>query len=142
MASHGLEILNRNVQITQEWVKELDGMLGWNDHARTYRLLRATLQTLRDCLPLAEIADFSAQMPTLLRGVFYEHWRPGVKKQRFDLDDFYARLNEAFKQDPIEDIGDAVATVFEFLSTRISAGEIGDVRHALPPSIREIWQHA
>jgi uncharacterized protein (DUF2267 family) len=64
----GLEILNRNVQITHEWIDELDAMLGWNDKGRTYRLLRVTLQTLRDCLPLAEIADFAAQMPTLLRG--------------------------------------------------------------------------
>lgn len=142
MGKPGLEILNRNVQITHEWINELDAMLGWNDTARTYRLLRATLQTLRDSLPIAEIADFSAQMPTLLRGVFYEHWRPGAEKRRFDLDHFYARLDEAFSQDPIEDVGEVVAVVFEFLSSKISAGEIGDVRHALPASIREIWQHA
>lgn len=142
MTTPGLEILNRNVQVTHEWINELDAKLGWNDKTRTYRLLRVTLQTLRDCLPLAEIADFSAQMPTLLRGVFYEHWRPGAEKKRFDIDHFYARLDEAFAQDPIEDIGDVVPVVFEFLSTRISAGEIGDVRHALPASIREIWQQA
>ena len=142
MAISGLEILNRNVQITHEWINELDAMLGWNDKTRTYRLLRVTLQTLRDCLPIAEIADFSAQMPTLLRGVFYEHWRPSAPKNRFDLDHFYARLGEAFSQDPIEDLGDVVAVVFEFLSSKISAGEIGDVRHALPAAIREIWQHA
>ena len=142
MTTPGLEILNRNVQITHEWINELDAMLGWNDKARSYRLLRVTLQTLRDCLPLAEIADFSAQMPTLLRGVFYEHWRPGAEKKRFNVEQFYARLDEAFSQDPIKDMGDVVAIVFDFLSAKISAGEISDVRHALPVSIREVWQHA
>lgn len=135
----GLEILNRNVQITHEWIDELDAMLGWNDKGRTYRLLRVTLQTLRDCLPLAKIADFAAQMPTLLRGVFYEHWRPNAQKHRYDIDRFYASIDHAFAQDPLEDTGDLVSRVFGFLSSKISTGEIGDVRHALPEPIRELW---
>jgi uncharacterized protein (DUF2267 family) len=34
---------------------------------------------------------------------------------------------------------EAVATVFALLSRKVTAGEIADVRHALPKDIRKLW---
>ena len=115
-------------------------MLGWSDKSRSYRLLRTVLQTLRDWLPVNESADLAAQLPALLRGVYYEHWRPATTpvKQRSKAD-FLARVDHAFVGDPILYTAEAVSIVFQFLSGKVSAGEIADVRHALPADLRALW---
>ena len=139
MSTVGLESIDHTVQLTHGWINELDAMLGWNDKARSYRLLRSVLQALRDWLPVNESADFAAQLPNLLRGVYYEHWRPATTpvKQRSKAD-FLARVDHAFVGDPIAYTAEAVSIAFQFLSTKIAAGEIADVRHALPADVRAL----
>ena len=138
---HGLEMLDHTVHLTHEWIKELDADLGWRNKPRTFRLLRAVLHALRDCLPAAEAADLAAQLPTLMRGVFYEGYRPAHEhKHRWSADDFLVRLNRSFDNDPVEEgMADAAKVVFRQLARKVSLGEIEDVLGALPTEIRELW---
>ena len=91
------------------------------------------------CQP-TKSADFAAQLPTLLRGVYYEHWRPAATpvKDRSRAA-FLARIDHAFVGDPIIFTPEAVSLTFEYLSGKIGAGEIEDVRHALPADLRALW---
>jgi uncharacterized protein (DUF2267 family) len=138
-AAH-LESIDHTVQLTHVWINELDARLVWDNKSRSYRLLRAVLQALRDWLPINEAVDLAAQLPTLLRGVYYEHWRPAATpvKERSRAA-FLARIDHAFTTDPIVDTSEVVSRVFEFLSDKVAAGEIEDVRHALPADLRAIW---
>jgi len=140
MSTTGLEGIDHTVQVTHSWINDLDSALGWQNKKRTYRLLRSVLQAIRDWLPTNEMADFAAQLPELLRGAYYEHWRPATTpvahRKRAD---FLARIDEAFANDPLAFTPDLVSTVFVFLSDKISRGEIKDVRHALPADLRELW---
>ena len=140
MNNDRLESINHTAQLTHIWINELDEMLGWSDKSRSYRLLRTVLQTLRDWLPVNESADLAAQLPGLLRGVYYEHWRSATTpiRQRSRAD-FLARVDHAFVGDPILYTAEAVSIVFQFLSGTVSAGEIADVRHALPADLRALW---
>jgi uncharacterized protein (DUF2267 family) len=140
MSTQGLESIDHTVQLTHTWINELDDNLGWTDKHRSYRLLRSVLQGLRDWLPMDESADFAAQLPTLLRGVYYEHWRPATTpvKQRSKAD-FLDRINAAFVGDPLFNTTEVVSVAFFFLSTKIASGEIEDVRHALPADLRALW---
>jgi uncharacterized protein (DUF2267 family) len=140
MSAVGLESIDHTVQLTHIWINELDARLGWEDKHRSYRLLRTVLQAIRDSLMVDEAAGFGAQLPELLRGVYYEHWRPAttpVKKR--SKADFIARIDTAFKADPIGFTPDAISAVFELLSDKITAGEIQQVHHALPADIRALW---
>jgi len=141
MTAHGLEMLDHTVQETHEWINELDKALGWNNRHRAFRLMRAVFHALRDCLPPAEAAGVAAQLPTLLRGVFYEEWRPTRPHHgRWKRDEFLERLNASFKQDPVEEgMADAAKAVFAQLVKRVSKGEIDDVVNTLPGEIRELW---
>lgn len=140
MSAVGLESIDHTVQLTHEWINELDARLVWDSKSRSYRLLRVVLQTLRDWLQPNEAADLAAQLPTLVRGVYYEHWRPAATpvKERSRAA-FLARIDHAFTTDPIVDTPEVVSRVFAFLSDKIGAGEIEDVRHALPRDLRAIW---
>jgi uncharacterized protein (DUF2267 family) len=140
MSAVGLESIDHTVQLTHAWINDLDASLGWNHKHRSYRLLRTVLQAVRDWLPVNEAVELGAQLPMLLRGVYYEHWRPGTTpvKDR-SMADFMARIDHAFRTDPIQSTPEAVAAVFGLLSDKISAGEIEDARHALPAEIRALW---
>ena len=140
MSAAGLESIDHTVQLTHIWINDLDSRLGWENKHRSYRLLRTVLQALRDWLPVNEAAGLRAQLPELLRGVYYEHWRPAttpVKHRK--RAEFLARIADAFRNDPISSTSNAATAVFELLSHKISEGEIEDVRQKLPADIRALW---
>ena len=140
MTAVGLEGLEHTVQLTHTWINELDDRLGWNNKPRSYRLLKAVLHALRDWLQLNEAADLAAQLPTLLRGAYYEQWRPATTPVGHRTKaDFLARVENSFKIDALPQTSQAVMAVFELLSKKISPGEIEDVRHALPEELRNLW---
>jgi uncharacterized protein (DUF2267 family) len=140
MSAVGLESLEHTVQLTHVWINQLDERLGWNNKPRAYQLLKAVLHALRDHLQINELADLAAQLPTLLRGAYYEQWRPSATpvKNRSRAA-FLALIDDHFKRDPLPNTVQAVRAVFELLSAKISKGEISDVRHALPEEIRTLW---
>ena len=140
MSAVGLEGLDHTVQLTHRWINELDDRLGWSNKPRCYRLLKAVLHAVRDWLPPNEGADLAAQLPTLLRGVYYEQWRPAaVPVKHRTKADLLARVEHTFKMDPLEQSAQAVIAVFELLSSKITAGEVDDVRRALPEDVRNMW---
>src|SRR5271165_6591201 len=69
-------IIERNVETAHIWLKELSHELGAEDHQYAYRVLRAVLHALRDRLTVDVAAKLAAQLPTLIRGVYYEDWVP------------------------------------------------------------------
>jgi uncharacterized protein (DUF2267 family) len=140
MSTHGLEALEHTVQLTHVWINALDERLGWNSKPRAYRLLKAVLHALRDWLPHEEADDLAAQLPTLLRGAYYEQWRPArtpVKHRKHA--DFLACVDAAFAADPLPDTAAAVTAVFDVLTEKISVGEVEDLRGSLPEDIRNLW---
>jgi uncharacterized protein (DUF2267 family) len=140
MSAQGLENLQHTVQLTHIWINELDSRLAWNNKPRSYRLLKAVLHALRDSLQVNEAVDLGAQLPGLLRGAYYEQWRPSVTpiKNR-SIGDFLDRVNEDFRKDPLPNSAQAVMAVFQLLTKKITEGEIDDVRRALPEEVRNIW---
>ena len=140
MSAVGLEALDHTVQITHVWINDLDRKLDWDNKSRAYRLLKAVLHALRDWLQVNDSAHLAAQLPELLRGAYYEQWRPAiVPVKKRSKADFIARVQESFKADPIENPVQAVLAVFELLSKKITRGEIEKVRRALPQELRNLW---
>ncbi len=50
------------------------------------RVLRAWLHTLRDRLTVEASAHFSAQLPDLIRGIFYQAWNPSAVPDKYDAE--------------------------------------------------------
>jgi uncharacterized protein (DUF2267 family) len=140
MSAQGLEGLDHTVQLTHIWINELDDRLQWNNKARSYRLLKAVLHALRDSLRVDEAANLGAQLPGLLRGAYYEQWRPATTPVRsHSVEEFLDRVNEHFRRDPLGEPPQAVMAVFQLLSKKITEGEIEDVRGCLPEAVRNLW---
>ena len=70
----GQTTLDHAPQVIAEWLNELREDLGWVDKGRTYLLLRTALHAIRDSLPETEAADIAAQLPLLLKGIWWDGW--------------------------------------------------------------------
>lgn len=140
MSAQGLEVIDHTVQLTHGWINDLRGRLGWESSRDVLRLLRVTLLQVLDHLNHDELAQLSAQMPILIRGMFFEGWSPSKTPVR-------ERTTESFLAPIEEKVGhvqgwrglEDVTAVFETLNSKVSQGEIEDVRAGLPQSIRDIW---
>jgi uncharacterized protein (DUF2267 family) len=98
------------------------------------------LHALRDWLEVDESANFAAQLPGLLRGAYYEGWRPATTPtRRRNRQAFLDHVEREFKRDPLGNTAECVTAVFQLLEHKITAGEIQDVRCALPADVREMW---
>lgn len=138
--SSELSGVDETAQVTHIWVNDLLQRTGWYDKQRAYRLLRATLHALRDHLPVNEAADLGAQLPTLIRGVYYEGWQPAKTpvKDR-SKDGFIYQVQDAARLDRMDGPEGAVRAVLALLSEKVTEGEMADVRRSLPKHIRGLF---
>ena len=141
MSSTGLPAFDDTIHATNTWLHELTSRLGWEDRYKAYRLMRVCLHVIRDRLPVTEAAQLAAQLPMLMRGIFYEGWRPAtVPKKVRNADEFLEPLREAFSQDPDFDAEAAFREFVAVMKMHISGGEFEDVRQSMPHDIRRLWE--
>lgn len=123
----------------QQWVNDLSDDLGWNER-RAHRLLRCVLHALRDWLTEAEMADLAAQLPELVRGIYFEGWKPSdtpVRDRRKEA--FVDRIRQDMANDPPGDPDRAIAAVFRLLDRHLDQGEIVQVKASMKKALRQLW---
>jgi uncharacterized protein (DUF2267 family) len=141
MSSSILEVFDASLQKAQVWLNELASELGWEERPQNACLaLRTALHALRDRLTVEEAVHLGAQLPILIRGVYYEGWKltgkPVKERHKSDFLDHIARV---FRDDETVDPEKVMRGVFKVLNRHISAGEIDNVKHLLPKSLQELW---
>lgn len=139
MKTTGIATLDHAPQVFAQWLNELSDDLEI-DRTRAYGLLRTTLHAIRDFLTVDEAADLGAQLPVLVRGIYYDSWNPSATpvKPR-NKADFLARVDARFRKDPLEDTERAVAAVMDLLRRHVSWGEFDQVRNAMRAPLRDLW---
>lgn len=140
MTAQGLEVIDHSVHLTHEWINELAGRLDWSSKRSALRLLRVTLHHIRDHMHVDELAQFSAQLPILIRGFFFEEWVPKTTpiKERHAAD-FVAYINGLMNECEEYRGREDIKCVFDLLNARISRGEMENVRSVMSEDIRSLW---
>jgi uncharacterized protein (DUF2267 family) len=117
--------------------------LGMTDAHYALRGLTAVLHALRDELSANQNAALASQMPTMLRGLYFQEWKPQpVEPKHSSRDVFLRRVDAAFDRyemppNPV----DVVQNVFAMLEYRMS-GECRKIRRTLPSDLRGLWPTA
>lgn len=131
--------VTKGLQTVQEWLKELKDKGELADEAAAYSILRAVLHQLRDRLTLEEAVDLGAQLPLIVRGLYFQDWRPHKVPRKI-------RSKDAFLDELSKDVLPytypvdwAVTTVFALLADHCDPGEIADVIGQLPDDLKELW---
>lgn len=135
------ELFTETIEKTGYWLQELMGELGSTHPQKAYSVLRAVLHTLRDRLTVGEAADLGAQLPTLVRGFYYEGWRPtGHPPKIRNKEEFLQHVKQLYPGLSDEDRERAVRAVFRLLAGHVTGGELKQVKDQLPADIRSLWE--
>jgi uncharacterized protein (DUF2267 family) len=139
MSANGLEVFDRTLQITHIWLDEIIEDLG-TDRQTAWRVLGAVLRALRDRLPPGLSAHLSAELPLLVRGAYFDQWRPGEETLKLrSFAEFLERVSAGLAHGkPIGSL-DATRAVFAVLGRHLDPGQIEKVSHVLPADLRAFW---
>ena len=137
----GVENLDRSIDKANKWLADIDAGFGTSDRRLAYRVLRAWLHCLRDRLSVEVAAHFAAQLPELLRGVFFDGWNPSRVPQKYDRAAYVARFaREARVRD--SDVVKAARIVSAVARRHMSAGVMAEVFRLLPAELRDLLEPA
>ena len=137
----GHAAIDEAAQVVAEWLNLLCDDLEWDEKGRAYLLLCETLHAIRDYLTVDEAADLAAQLPLIIRGIFYTGWKPSrTPINPRGKDDFLIRVSERFGKKPLEDPEAAVVAVFDLLRRKVSLGEIDHVSKSMRGPLQELWR--
>jgi uncharacterized protein (DUF2267 family) len=135
---------NASLQKTYEWLGDVESALPFGDRQTAYHALRSVLHTLRDRLTAEEACDLAAELPSVLRGIYFEGWSPAHKPVKMNALEFTDQI-ETLLEPLLEPGADGLETescisaVFGVLEKHISPGEISDIRGALPREFQDFW---
>ena len=131
--------LSLAVNATDDWIDDLLRRLGWHDRERDFRALLAGLHALRDSLSRDEAVYVGAQLPPLLRGLYYEGWHPGAGGAARSRSAFLERIHDGVHRDPGVNAEEVARAVFALLAARLPAAEVEDAKAATPKSLHNLW---
>ena len=131
--------LNAAVRATEDWIDDLMRRLGWHDRERVYTALLAALHALRDCVGRDEAVYLGAQLPPLLRGLYYEGWHPGARGSAKGRSAFLGRIHDGLHRDPGVDAELVARALFALLAERLPPAELEDAKAATPKPLHNLW---
>jgi len=139
--THHPSIVERSAEAAHVWYRDVAAELGTEDLHYAARALRAVLHALRDRLTVEETAQFASQLPTLIRGIYYEQWRPGAQRDRpHDIDVFLEHIAREGRMAGETEASHAVSAVSRVLAKHVSEGELQDVLAVLPAKLRPLFR--
>lgn len=140
MSQTGLTAFDSTIQTTNIWLNDVLERLDWQDRSRAYHALRAVLHALREQLSVEQVAALAAQLPMLVRGFYFEGWKPHEKPFRDrNRAVFLAHVAAAFREVHDVEPAEVARAVLEVVSKHVGTGEIEAVKRSLPADIRSLW---
>jgi len=143
MSTTGLRVFDSTVQETNHWLKHMMVELGTDDRQASFNALRAALHAIRDRIGVANAAHLGAQLPMLLRGAYYEGWRPALTPTRErHLEDFIDHVANGLERDAQTDPEDAARACLAVMGQCLDSGELLKLQRELPREIANLLPDA
>ena len=139
MSQTGMPEFDATVQEANVWLNDVAQEMGRPDKRVAYHALRGVLHALRDRMPVNEVFDLSAQLPLIIRGIFFEGYRPSGKPDKLSQAEFVARVRMELDMVGGDNPVHAAEAVFTALERHITRGELDQIRSILPADVRQLW---
>lgn len=140
MVQTGFPSFDTTVDKTNRILREIEEEYGWPKDRRnqSYAALRGVLHALRDRLTVEESAQFAAQLPMLVRGIYYEGWDPSKVPVKIDREEFMARVRQEFPYDTEVGTEPLVQAVLGALKRQVTDGEWEDIKSTVPKQLATV----
>ena len=138
MSATGLDVFDKTLQTTNIWLNEIMDEMG-PDRRHAWHMLGAVLHALRDRLQPDLAVKFGAQLPILVRGAYYDGYKPSEAPDIIrTLDEFLERVNAELEGTRPVDPEDAVRVVCNVVARHVDDGQAKKIWKALPEDIRKV----
>lgn len=142
MSVTSLDIFDRTIQTTNIWLKEINASVGPDRHL-AWKVLSTVLHKLRDRLPVEVSVHLGSQLPLLIRGVYYDQYRPSEQPAKSrHAEDFIHEVAKWLSDVRPVDPKLAITAVFGVLDRHLDAGQVAKIKGTLPHEIRALWDEA
>lgn len=144
MQTTDITALNHTVEQTNQWLDELVEKGPFANQQQAYSAFRAVLHAIRDNLVAGEAAHLASQLPMLVRGFYWEGWRPAeAPNTDRTRNAFLAHVESSLDGDPnaTMDLEEATRAVTALLEEKLTEGQARHVRGHLSEEVRELWAH-
>jgi uncharacterized protein (DUF2267 family) len=140
MSDKGFSTFATTMDKTNHILKLIEQAYGWPHDLRrqSYAALRAVLHALRDRLTVEEAAQLSAQLPILVRGIYFDGWVPSRVPMKMHREEILQRVAENFPYEVEGGVERLIPTVLEALRVNITEGEWEDVKSSMPKELATI----
>lgn len=139
MSTAGFHSFDHTVQESNIWIKEIAEYLDMPNRQVAYHALRGVLFALRDRLTVDEAFNLAAQLPLLIRGLFFEGYKAAGRPQKYHAEEFLARVERELQNTSGVTPERATRAVLLVMHHHISEGELSDLFDELPKDIRQLW---
>jgi uncharacterized protein (DUF2267 family) len=138
----GHRTFDATLEKTNRILKDIEDAYGWPKERRnqSYAALRAVLHAVRDRLPVEEAVQLSAQLPMLVRGLYFEGWKPSAVPVKMGREEFLERVRREFPYDLAGGIEQLIRTVLHALQLYVTKGELEGVRSTMPRDVAVLLQ--
>ena len=136
----GLDVFDTTVQETNLWLKDVMERIGTYDRHNAYSTLRAVLHAVRNRIGPENAAHLGAQLPMLIRGLYYEGWDPTGKptKERHEAQ-FLAHIAKELPRAEVGEVKRGTRAVFDVLAKRIDRGAAVKMAIIFPEELLKFW---
>jgi uncharacterized protein (DUF2267 family) len=139
----GIDVLEKSEQETNIWLNEIGERLETPDRRKAFNALRATLHAVRDRVGADNALHLAAQLPLIIKGLFFENWRPSETPTRErEKDTFLANVDAEITRGLGVEPERAVRAVLEVLADHIDQAEITKLQALFPENMRDLWPEA
>lgn len=136
-------VLENNIHQTMDWIYAIEEACQWDEdnQKKAFAALRAVLHELRDLLPIEYAAQLSANLPLVIRGIFFENWEPPpFPLQDIKKEDFLAAVAKALYPYPAREVEEITKAVLSVLGEKLPAGDLEKILNNIPGEIKELYK--
>jgi uncharacterized protein (DUF2267 family) len=136
----GIDVLERSEQETNNWLSEIGERLDTADRRKAFNALRATLHAVRDRVGADHALHLAAQLPLMIKGLFFENWRPSETPTRErEKETFLANVDLEVHRGIGVEPEQAVKAVLEVLADHIDSAAMEKLRRLFPRNMRDLF---
>ncbi|TDC28881.1 DUF2267 domain-containing protein [Micromonospora sp. 15K316] len=134
MAEQFISAVESSLDKTNLILKDIEDAYGWPKAQRnqSYAALRTVLHLLRDRMPVQESVEFAQQLPILVRGIYFDGWKPSDVPVKLNREDFLYEVRQGFPYDVAGGTERVVQVVLDTLRRHVTQGEWDDVKETMP----------
>ena len=144
-ATGSIRQINHATEQVHHWLTDLAGRQPFEGPDQAYSVLRAVLHAVRDRLTAEEVAHLGSQLPMIVRGFYFEGWRPALAPNDFSTEEeFLDHVRSSLGAGNAMDIHlrEATVTVLAFLADHVDSGEMRHVVAQMPGEIAALFDEA